>query len=416
MWTNFQHRHESSTSAFEALCCQLFERWCRKEYADSLQSFYFVDGRGGDGGVEAFATLDDGTVVGLQAKAFWNGFKDPQKKQIQKSISSASKRHPQLKRYIVCCPLDLLDSKGSKKENTTQRERWDAFATETKKKYPNLLLEYRGEAQIRAWLQSPDSETVRTYWFDKDVIPNDHWRIQFERTKSAWLNLRYVPNLHISTILDKHLSWYVNSSDSVNKLLLKIARLSKSLSEKSLLINDIKNLPGDHSHSNLSNSAIIVEKINTALDLLSLLGATAKSQYLPAINSTFVVEPQLQKAIYNLVEDLGANKPMFTSLATDPAAKASSTLMVDFNAVSDVLLVQQRLSRMHVVTGEAGTGKTQTITKLCDSASASNIPVIVIPARAYDPVNSWNEILSQSCNRPSWNADEILDALEASTL
>jgi hypothetical protein len=52
------------------MCNQLFELWCRKTYPESLKTVTIVNGSGGDGGVESFATIKDGTIIGMQAKWF----------------------------------------------------------------------------------------------------------------------------------------------------------------------------------------------------------------------------------------------------------------------------------------------------------------------------------------------------------
>jgi len=417
MWTNFQQRHESRDAAFEALCCQLFERWCRREYGDSIRSFYFVDGRGGDGGVEAFAILDDESVIGLQAKAFWGGFKGPQKTQVAKSLQSAKNRHPTLKRYIVCFPLDPSGSKGARNQGTSELDRWQTLEAESETTFPDVALEYRGENGIREWLQQPDSDTINAYWFDREVVPREHWRTQFERIESAWLNLRYVPDLHVSTILDEHLSWFVNSPESATELKVKISRLSDSLVEKRDRIADFENLPVDHSEQALSDCAALVDAIDASLVNLRMLLAAAESQYLPAIEGTFSVEPGIWNAVSRLLQELGGkDRLQFEPSATRSVSTSVDRLQHDLGAVRDLLKRQQLLRRTFLVLGEAGTGKTQTVTKLCDNASSKGLPVLVLPARAYGPNDDWTTILSGASSLSEWTADEILDAMEASAL
>ncbi|HSN97122.1 MAG TPA: hypothetical protein VLS89_02455 [Candidatus Nanopelagicales bacterium] len=84
----------------------LFERWCRREYAGSLQEVRFVHGRGGDGGVEAYALLASGDVVGLQAKWFREDFGETQVKQIRSSFEQALQVRPRLVRYCVALPRE----------------------------------------------------------------------------------------------------------------------------------------------------------------------------------------------------------------------------------------------------------------------------------------------------------------------
>ncbi len=415
MWESFNQRHESRDSAFEALCCQLFERWCRREYEDSIQSFYFLDGRGGDGGVEAFAILTDNSVVGLQAKAWWDGFKKSQKSQIEDSLRSATTRHPTLVRYIVCCPLDLLESKGSGNTGKSQRERWQGFETEARTTHANVVLEYRGKTKIREWLQQPESETINAYWFDREVVPLDHWRQQFERVKSAAMDVRYVGDLHVATVLDENFSWFVNSSRSVEDLKLRISQLADLLEQKRQRISNLENLPGDHSPQALLDCATLVDAIDVSLANLRLLLTSAASQYLPAIEVDLSIDRKIREATSGLWKELGGRDRLtFASSPTKSVLDAVKGVEENLQAVRDLLETQQRLRRVLVVLGEAGMGKTQTITKLCDKASGEGVPILLLPARSFNPNNSWNEILSQATNRPGWTADQILDALEAS--
>lgn len=69
-WNHFQTYNEAETRAFEAMCNQLFELWIDREYKDIKKSFIVVNGAGGDGGVESYATLITGEEIGVQAKWF----------------------------------------------------------------------------------------------------------------------------------------------------------------------------------------------------------------------------------------------------------------------------------------------------------------------------------------------------------
>ena len=69
-WANFQTHDDGPTKSFEVMCNQLFKNWVNQEYNDNIISFSFVNGAGGDGGVESYAVLKDQSVVGLQAKWF----------------------------------------------------------------------------------------------------------------------------------------------------------------------------------------------------------------------------------------------------------------------------------------------------------------------------------------------------------
>src|SRR6266581_3680190 len=98
-WSRFERGSLGPERAFEAFSAQLFERWIRREYGDHVE-LYVLHGAGGDGGVEAFATVTDGAVVGLQAKWFPGNLDDSRIRQIRKSVDRARLNYPALRRYV----------------------------------------------------------------------------------------------------------------------------------------------------------------------------------------------------------------------------------------------------------------------------------------------------------------------------
>lgn len=69
-WTKFNNHGESPNHAFEVMCNILFKCWLKKEYKDNISHFAFVNGSGGDGGVEAYGLLKSGDIIGVQSKWF----------------------------------------------------------------------------------------------------------------------------------------------------------------------------------------------------------------------------------------------------------------------------------------------------------------------------------------------------------
>ena len=126
-WSQFNTHGESSNRAFEVMCNILFKCWCKKKYADNISHFAFVNGSGGDGGVEAYGLLKSGDVIGVQSKWFPQKMEIPQFTQIEKSIYSAIKVRPNLKKYIVCVPRDLTSKKivqNGQIAKNTEEEKW----------------------------------------------------------------------------------------------------------------------------------------------------------------------------------------------------------------------------------------------------------------------------------------------------
>ena len=162
-WTNFQTYNDAPTRAFEVLCNQLFENWCREEYKSDLVSFNVVNGAGGDGGVESYATLKSNEIIGLQAKWFPNSIGNSQVNQIKNSIQTALKVRPKIIRYIVCVPRDLasLTGKGGQSEN----ERWEEMKLQVLKDLPSLTIDLWDETRLLKELQKDDSSGIFKFCF-----------------------------------------------------------------------------------------------------------------------------------------------------------------------------------------------------------------------------------------------------------
>ena len=155
-WQHFQTYNEAATRAFEALCNQLFELWINRECKNTKQSFVVVNGAGGDGGVESYATLKNGKEIGMQAKWFPDSITTSQFKQIKNSIVTAIEVHPQLEKYIVCVPRDLSNikkGKDGKIVQETEYSKWKKIVTDIKSSYPELKVFFWGDHDLECQLQ-----------------------------------------------------------------------------------------------------------------------------------------------------------------------------------------------------------------------------------------------------------------------
>jgi len=208
-WTHFYTYNDAPDRAFEALCNQLFERWCGREYGKKILCINIVNGAGGDGGVEAYTKLQTGEYIGLQAKWFPNSIENNQIKQIRSSVETAKKVRNNIKRYIICIPRDLSDEKmgkGGKKVKNHERSRLDACFKEIKKEYPEMILELWNESRILTELQYPEAEGIRKFWFERDEISLESLRKRFELAKNGWLKERYISSLHGSGYICNYIS------------------------------------------------------------------------------------------------------------------------------------------------------------------------------------------------------------------
>ena len=215
-WSNFQTYDDAPTKAFEVLCNQLFENWCKEEYLSELSSFHVVNGAGGDGGVESYAVLADGKIIGLQAKWFLNSITINQMRQVRDSVLTALKIRPQITRYIICIPRDLSSLTG--KSNNTEAMRWDDMKSEVLRNYPNLILELWNDTRLTQELQKDCSAGIFKFWFERAEISEDAVTFAFEKCKNSWLSTKYVPELNTFGTIHKFVCSYLGDVDQRRKL------------------------------------------------------------------------------------------------------------------------------------------------------------------------------------------------------
>lgn len=163
--------------------------------------FVSLHGAGGDGGVECFWTLPDGTEVGWQAK-FWLTNDDVDKAQLDKSVKTALDVHPKLVEYIIATPVDPTGptARGGKSlhEKVYEAEGWLSGwqkMAEGLGMQVTFRMEWRTNLITR--LKRLDTAGARTrYWFDATVLPDQWWRDRLdEATQEA--RPRYLPELSV---------------------------------------------------------------------------------------------------------------------------------------------------------------------------------------------------------------------------
>ena len=149
--------------AFEELICQL----ARRSPPDAAVEFRRIHGAGGDGGVEAYWVLADGSEVGYQAKYYLHSG-DVRWDAIDNSVKTALRLHPRLCVFYVAVACDLTDK--TSRRGKTGWEKWE----ENKKKWEVLARAQLGHEvtfvpwaafELRAMLELPRMAGLREHWF-----------------------------------------------------------------------------------------------------------------------------------------------------------------------------------------------------------------------------------------------------------
>ncbi len=213
-WTKFNNHGESNNRAFEVMCNLLFESWCKETYKDDLVQFAFVNGAGGDGGVEAYGILANGNIIAVQSKWFPAKIEDDQIRQINNSFRTAMKVRPNIAKYIVCIPRDLGSKKivkGGAVANDTELDRWEQLVSNCKSSNPDVEITLWDETTIQDRLTKPETQGIYRYWFENTVIFDKLFALSYEKVVNGWAKLKYIPEIHTAGYIHHRLEYFLGS-------------------------------------------------------------------------------------------------------------------------------------------------------------------------------------------------------------
>ena len=206
--------------AFEVMCNILFKCWLKKEYKDNISHFAFVNGSGGDGGVEAYGLLKSGDIIGVQSKWFPQKMEASQFKQIENSFYTAIKVRPELKRYIVCIPRDFTSKKMVKNNQVardTEESKWINLCENINKEYPDVVIELWDETSIQEKLCLPETQGCYRYWFECSDVFETEILISYQRAINSWAKTKYIPDLYSTGYIHDKLSSFTGSFEATKK-------------------------------------------------------------------------------------------------------------------------------------------------------------------------------------------------------
>lgn len=164
----------------------------------AAQEFRHIEGAGGDGGIEAYWVLSNGDEVGYQAK-FHTRSSDIDWAGLDRSIETALTTHPRLTAIQVAVACDLTDTVAGRRGNSGRdlwnrhRERWEQLAEAQSR---TVEFSFWGASEIEQLLTQPAAAGLREYWFGDTVLSPAWLADQFERT-AAMLDERFHPEDHV---------------------------------------------------------------------------------------------------------------------------------------------------------------------------------------------------------------------------
>ena len=225
-WNDIRPINNSLNEGFEELVCQL----ARIEKIDSAVKFI----RKGkpDAGVECFWILDTGEEIAWQAKFFTSSLDETQWRQINKSVSTALAKHPNLKRLYIAIPIDPSDARVDNQKSML--DKWNIHVA----RWVNEANSLSRAVEFVPWwnsdligkIQSADSGFLH-FWFNKEEFTTE-WFSRQNELAIADLGPRYTPELNvelpISHLFDG-LSHNDNYVSEIGRMCLGITQIVRKL-------------------------------------------------------------------------------------------------------------------------------------------------------------------------------------------
>lgn len=200
-FSNIRIHDGSKNSGFEELVCQL----AHLQQPDNGKIFVRKEGAGGDAGVECYWVLDDDSEIGWQVKYFPDGLNSSRWQQIDESVSTALKKHPNLNHYVVCLPFDKADSRKKGrggKQVVSVEDKWlehvQKWGNQAKEVGRDIEFSYWGKHEITTFLAIDDPlySGRALYWFNEPFLGSEIFRNIAKRSQDS-LGDRYSPEFHV---------------------------------------------------------------------------------------------------------------------------------------------------------------------------------------------------------------------------
>lgn len=190
-WNDIRPINNSLNEGFEELVCQL----ARLEKVEG--ALEFIRKGKPDAGVECFWTLDTGDEIAWQAKFFTSSLDETQWRQINKSVSTALAKHPNLKRLYIAIPIDPSDARVGNQKSMLNK--WNTHVAQWVNE-ANLLsrvVEFVPwwSSDLISKIQSADSGFLH-FWFNKEEFTTE-WFSHQNKLAIADLGPRYTPELNL---------------------------------------------------------------------------------------------------------------------------------------------------------------------------------------------------------------------------
>ncbi|MBP3366068.1 MAG: hypothetical protein J6K96_03635 [Treponema sp.] len=349
--------------SFEELSCQIFHR----ELSVKSNTFQRYRGDGGDGGVEAVFINEDLSEIGLQTK-YWenNSFGTSEITQLSKSLETAINNHPNLKIYYISIPFNLTGVVAEGKRGKSQTEKFKSWKNDCEAKYKTKIILWDATSLSDLLHKHDVSGGLYSYWFDSNCLSQENY-IRYSKSIIAQAGKRYTPELNVQVPLYNILK-YFSENDELHKDFNNINNLIYKYNKNSIF----EERDGTFYNKIRDGVLKIIEQLN-------FLFYKNRYELITDINKILecllqYVSEEEKKALVDLKKKYGEkfhDGPQFRQFMAEYMCEFPCALLDETREFEDDLRsikefinsdnIKSYFSKILVITGPAGIGKTHSI-------------------------------------------------------
>jgi hypothetical protein len=398
--------------SFEELVCQL----ARRESVVAGSSFRRVEGSGGDGGVEGYWLLPDGSKYGYQAKYFTRA-KDIDWAQIDDSVYEALKNHPSLTRYVIAIPCDLTDRSGATGKGRTGWQHWEAhkrkWLARSRRRHPRIDFLAWTAFELRNLLVAPSADGLRRYWFGNEEF-SAAWFARHVSAAIAALDERYHPEDHVNVATERLFEFVCRNEAAIRRLKEAVAEIDEAPVPDSYLKQIDDKLP-------LADLAAISKAVDAVTSIKPEFGLPPSQNW--DLNRWTNRISELEGAIEKLRIWTRQERSRIEGDSSDTRNRfeylsySLSNLSEAVESLQELLrsrYMQAEQVRAALIEGRAGTGKSHLLGKIAQRALQEERPVVLLLGQQFRDQPIWSQI-SNRLGLSGIDPESFLQALDAAS-
>lgn len=415
-WNSIRPLNGGRDKGFEELCAQLAR-------AETPPEFQFERKGTPDAGVECYAILNDGSEWAWQAKYF-DTLGDSQWSQINKSVKAAIEKHPRLVRYFICIPLDRPDAriKGQKSAKDKWNEHVDTWVKLAADKGMSVEFVYWGSHELIERLARPEHVGRVRFWFDVRGFDAAWFNARLdEAVRTA--GPRYTPEIHVDLPIALEFEAFGRTDSFFEREKARARAIREELKSLDSSIKDVVDETVGVAF------ATVFEKVQAVLTSMG----TIKRQPTGSLLFKDIAEQicTAEQAAEELSQLLAEREREFEAKAV-PTSEGTPRPYYQRNPFREIRSRLFRLisklgearesfdnsdrvagSKLVLLCGAAGTGKTHLLCDVVQQRIAKGYPTVLLMGQRFVSNDApWSQALQQ-LDLTNMSAEEFVGALEA---